>query len=287
MLAAIGGMAITVDIPLIRLADGNTGTILLLRSATTLVATLAIWFIWKRIRGHAPSLVPGWVGLAVAALYGIGSVAFITAVHHTSTANLVFILALTTMFATVLAWLFLGERPGLATLIAMAAMLVGLLIIVGDSIGSGSLFGDLLALCSSFVMASAITITRSSGRDMGFTALIAVALPLVVSIAMVKTQGYQVAVPWWIILNGAVIMPISFFCLALAPKYITGPEVAMFYLLETILAPVWVWMIFAEQPSRNVLIGGLIMIVALIGHAVWQIGRDRRRRQKTAGTLST
>ena len=46
-------------------------------------------------------------------------------------------------------------------------------------------------------------------------------------------------------------MPISFFCLATGPKYLSGPEVAMFYLLETVFAPVWVWLIFSEAPSRN------------------------------------
>ncbi|MBL8584472.1 MAG: DMT family transporter, partial [Rhizobiaceae bacterium] len=131
-------------------------------------------------------------------------------------------------------------------------------------------------------MASAITVTRASGRDMGFAALVAVVFPLLVSLSMVKTQGYSVAYPWWMILNGAIVMPVSFFCLAMAPKYISGPEVAMFYLLETILAPVWVWMIFAEQPTRNTLIGGGIMVVTLIAHAIWQIGQERKRTRETA-----
>ncbi len=287
LLAAIGGVAITVDIPLIRLADGNAGTVLLLRSATTLVASLAIWLAWRWWRGDAPALIPGKIGLLVAALYGLGSVFFVLAVHHTSTANLVFILALNTMFAAVFSWAFLGERPGLGTIAAMALMLVGLLIIVGDGVGSGNLFGDLLALGSALVMAAAITLTRSSGRDMGFAALVAVALPLLFSIVLVSSQGFAVSEPWWMILNGAIIMPISFFCLALAPKYISAPEVAMFYLLETIFAPVWVWFIFSEQPSTNVLIGGTIMVVTLIVHAIWQIREDRRRRVGAIAPQST
>ena len=84
--------------------------------------------------------------------------------------------------------------------------------------------------------------------------------------------------PWWIILDGFVIMPLSFFCLASGPRYLSAPEVAMFYLLETVLAPVWVWMIFAEVPSRRSMIGGTILIVSLIAHSVWQIHQGRRRR---------
>ena len=81
---------------------------------------------------------------------------------------------------------------------------------------------------------------------------------------------------WWIVFNGAVVMPISFFCLANGPKYLSGAEVAMFYLLETVLAPVWVWLIFAEVPSRNALIGGTILIVALIAHSLWQLADGRK-----------
>ena len=52
----------------------------------------------------------------------------------------------------------------------------------------------------------------------------------------------------------------------------------MFYLLETVLAPVWVWLIFSEAPSRNSLIGGTILIVALVAHSLWQLAEGRRRR---------
>ena len=131
-------------------------------------------------------------------------------------------------------------------------------------------------------IACAITISRASGKDMGFTALIGVVLPCAVAAFMVSKTGFQVDAPWWIIFNGAVIMPISFFCLANGPKYISGPEVAMFYLLETVLAPVWVWMIFAETPTRNSLIGGAILIVTLVAHSLWQLHEGRKRRATLA-----
>ncbi len=216
--------------------------------------------------------------LVVAALYGLASITFISAVYNTSTANLVFILAFNTMFAALLSWIFLKERPRPVTLAAMAAMLFGVLVIVLDGIGTGNFLGDMLAVTSAFLLACAITITRASGKDMGFTALVAVILPLIVAAAMVRKIGFQVEAPWWIIFNGAVIMPISFFCLATGPRYISAPEVAMFYLLETILAPVWVWMIFSETPTRNSMIGGVILIATLVIHSLWQLNEGRKRR---------
>jgi drug/metabolite transporter (DMT)-like permease len=227
---------------------------------------------------YTPARLHGPIVAVVALLYALSALTFIAAVYNTATANLVFILAFNTMFAALLSWLFLKERPGRATLIAMAAMLVGVLIIVRDGISSGHLFGDLMALSSAFCIALAIVITRASGKNMGFTPLVSVVLPFVVAAMMVGQNGYHVAVPWWIVLDGFVIMPLSFFCLASGPRYLSAPEVAMFYLLETVLAPVWVWMIFAEVPSSQSMIGGTILIVSLIAHSLWQLHQGRKRR---------
>ncbi|RIK88767.1 MAG: EamA/RhaT family transporter [Hyphomicrobiales bacterium] len=280
LLTAIGGMALTADIPLIKLSGGDVWSVLMLRSGTTLLAALCIWAVWRTLTPRAPALVPGKAGAAVAVFYALSSIAFITAVYNTSTANVVFILAFNTMFAALLSWVFLKERPGAATLAAMAAMILGVLVIVGDGIAAGNLFGDMMALAASFLIASAITISRASGRDMGFTPLVATLLPFMVALGFVAQQGgLQISAPWWIVFNGAVVMPLSFYCLATGPRYISAPEVAMFYLLETVLAPVWVWMIFSEAPSTRSLAGGAVLVAALVAHSLWQIAQGNRRRR--------
>lgn len=285
-LTAVGGLALTFDIPLVKLAAGSDWSVLMVRSGTTLIVAVLIWMVWRRMKGRAPELVPGMKGLVVAALYGLSSVTFVLAVYNTTTANLAFILAFNPMFAALLSWMFLRERPRPETFLAMTAMFVGILIIVGDSIGTGHLFGDFLALISALIIASAITLSRTSDRDMGFTALVGVTLPLVLAASMVAGDGYRVDAPWWIIFNGAVMMPVSFFCLAAGPRYISAPEVAMFYLLESVLAPVWVWLIFAETPSRNSLIGGTILVAALVAHSLWQLWRVRDLRRDTAPAVT-
>jgi drug/metabolite transporter (DMT)-like permease len=277
IITAVGGLVLSVDIPLIRLAEGEPWSILMLRTGTTFLAAIVIWMVWRLISRDAPKLIPGRKGLIVSALYGLGSIAFITAVYNTSTANLVFILAFNTMFSALLSWIFVKERPRPATLVTMAVMILGVLIIVGGSIGNGTVFGDLMALTSAFTIATAITISRSSKEDMGFTSLVGVVLPFFVAVVMVRQTGYRVDAPWWIIFNGAVVMPLSFFCLASGPRYISGGEVAMFYLLETVLAPVWVWAVFSEVPSRNSLFGGVILITALVAHSLWQLFSTRRQ----------
>lgn len=278
ILTAIGGVTLAFDIPLIKLAGGDVWSILLLRGSSTLVAALIAWLVWRAISRDVPPLIPGKAGLAVVACYGVTSICFMSAVFYTSTANLVFIVAFSTVFSTVLSWVFLREVPRLQTLLAMGVMILAIAIIVQDGLSSGGWFGDLLALGAAISIATAIVISRASGRDMGFTPLIAVIAPILVGGTMVASNGLNVEAPWWIIFDGLVVIPIAFFLLATGPKYISGPEVAMFYLLETVLAPIWVWYIFAEVPSNQSLFGGAILIVTLLIHAVWQLKQSRKRR---------
>lgn len=277
-LTAFGGLCLTFDIPLVKLASGDAWPILLVRSSMTLTAALLVWLVWRSFGRNAPTLVPGRTGIVVATLYGLSSIFFIIGVYNTSTANLVFILALNSMFAALLGWIFLKERPRRGTLLAMAAMLVGVLIIVSDSVGTGNLMGDAAAVLSTLFIATAITISRQSGKQMGFASLVGVALPLALSAVMVSQSGFRIDAPWWIIFNGAVVIPVAFYCLATGPRYLSGPEVAMFYLLETVLAPIWVWLIFSEEPSTASLIGGAILVTALVAHSIWHLGESRRAR---------
>lgn len=278
LLTAIGGLALTLDIPLIKLSQGDVWSILLLRGVSTLIAALVAWLAWRAVSRDVPPLIPGKAGLAVAACYGVTSLCFMSAVFYTSTANLVFCVAFSTVFSTILSWLFLREVPRPQTLAAITVMIVAIGLIVQDGLSSGGWFGDMLALFAALAIASAIVISRASGRDMGFTPLIAVVVPILIGGSVVASQGLNIQAPWWIILDGLIVIPIAFFLLATGPKYISGPEVAMFYLLETVLAPIWVWLIFNEVPSDQSLIGGAILIGALLCHSLWQLNQSRRRR---------
>lgn len=269
LLTAIGGLALSMDIPLVRLADGDMWSILGLRSITTFVVTLLILVALRIARGKWPVLVPGRPGIAAAFLYGLSSVTFVLAVFNTPTANVVFIVAFNPMFAALLSWIFLKERPSVATLLAMSAMILGVGLIVQDGISSGHMFGDLMALVSALILAAAITVGRASRRDMGFVPLLAAIFPAILGFGLILPDGLAISHPAWIIFNGAVMMPVAFWCLATGPRYLSAPEVGMFYLLETVLAPIWVWFIFAETPKPMTLAGGSILIAAIMAHSLW------------------
>jgi drug/metabolite transporter (DMT)-like permease len=111
---------------------------------------------------------------------------------------------------------------------------------------------------------------------MGLVPLFATILPAGVAGGFILSGSFHVAAPLWVLFDGAVMIPLAFWCLATGPRYLSGPEVGMFYLLETILAPVWVWMVFGEVPTPQALTGGSLLVLALVGYSVFQIWRGGR-----------
>jgi drug/metabolite transporter (DMT)-like permease len=81
----------------------------------------------------------------------------------------------------------------------------------------------------------------------------------------------------WLVLSGAVILPGAIALLSLGPRYITAPEVSMITLLEVILAPLLVWALLGEDPGPRSLIGGAVIVAAVLGHAVWRLRAARRQ----------
>ncbi|WP_064692514.1 DMT family transporter [Rhizobium aegyptiacum] len=277
LLTAIGGLALSIDIPLVRLGDGDIWSILGMRSAATVLATLVILGAMRLASGKWPVLVPGQPGLFAGLLYGFSSLTFVLAVFNTTTANVVFIVAFNPMFGALLSWIFLKERPSAATLIAMLFMISGVGLIVSEGLSSGHFFGDAMALLSALILAAAITIGRASRREMGFVPLLAAVLPAALGFAQVLPAGLSITHPGWILFNGAIVMPVAFWCLATGPRYLSAPEVGMFYLLETVLAPIWVWLIFAETPATMTLVGGSILVATIAAHSLWMARRKSIR----------
>jgi drug/metabolite transporter (DMT)-like permease len=273
ILTTVGGLALSFDVPLVRLGAGEMWSTIALRSTTTFVMAMILWLLVRGLRKGKATFMPGKAGLFAALCYGLSTMTFLAAIFHTATANVVFIVAFTPMFAALLGWLALKARPSSSTLLAMFVMIIGVGVIVSGGLASGHLLGDLLAALTALLLAAAITVGHATRVDMGFVPLVATILPALIGLSVVSSSGFSVDHPAWVVFDGAVMIPLAFWCLATGPKYLTGPEVGMFYLLETILAPIWVWMIFVEVPSARTLLGGMILITALIGYSLWQMRR--------------
>jgi drug/metabolite transporter (DMT)-like permease len=86
------------------------------------------------------------------------------------------------------------------------------------------------------------------------------------------TQGW-----FWVALNGLLVIPIATAFMALGPRLMPSADVSMFFLLETTLTPVWIWLIFGEIPGRGALVGGMIVITALLAHSYWRLSTSLRQ----------
>lgn len=275
LITFVGGLALSFDVPLVRLSGGSAWQVICARSLMTVATALLLWLGLRLFTRLRPVLVPGRWALIAGVFYGLSTIFFLAAIFLTSTANLVFIVAFNPMFAALASWIFLKEKPGMAQLVAMAAMVLGVGVIVRGSLESGHLLGDALSAAAALVLAGAITIGRATRQDMGFVPLVGAIIPAVVAGALLGPEGLSMPAPLWLALDGVILIPLAFFCLATGPRYLKAAEVGMFYLLETVLAPIWVWMIFDEAPTRQSLAGGLILILSLLAYLVRELRADR------------
>ena len=277
-LAFIGGVALSIDIPLSRMAGADPYVVMVARGFG-----LAI-MLWLYARLALPESARIWRLLTnrdfivVGTLSGANNVFFTLAVFNTTTANVVFILAFNAMLAAIISWPMTGERPSLATIGAIAATILGVWIIVFEGFGTTNTLGDIFALICAFLLAFSLTLTRRSGQDLSLAPAFGGLVSGLFALPTVLLLGSMPEMPIWLAIDALIFVPIAAVTLWLAPRYITAPQVALFYLLETVLAPLWVWMIFAEFPRTQVFIGGAIIIVALAAHTLWEIRNHRARK---------
>lgn len=286
LLTATGALFLTFDTPLLRLIDGNVWPVLFWRMVLLSIALLAWWFFMKLARRPMPLLVNGKTGLTVSLLYAAGNVTFILSVFNTNIANVVFILAMTPVIAAVFSFIIMREAIGAATLATLMVAMGGVGIIVWDGIGTGTLFGNLLAASSAVTLALAFTLTRKSGRDMSMAPILAGVITAAVALAAATGSATGLSIDpqkWlWMGLNGLVVMPVSYALMALGPRYISASEVALFLLLETVLAPIWVWLAVGEKATPATLAGGAVILTTLACHSVYKLRRSRNMHRPRA-----
>ena len=277
---AIGGLLFTLDLPLLRLSLADQWTMVFARGILLFLAISAVWFVARR-QGDGTPFIAGRAGLFVAFTSAVGNIAYINAIVYTSAANVVFIIALTPVIATAMSRIALGERVHSLTWAATIMAFAGVSIIAWDGILTAKPWGTLLALISAFCSACAFTVVRATGRKVATSLAIGslssafvaavffgVSLP-----SLLNAGGFGVPAWMWLALNGLVAIPLATVLLAKSPRYLPAADVSMFFLLETVLTPLWVWMIFREVPSPAVLAGGAIVISTLIAHSWWKLGK--------------
>lgn len=284
LLTACGGLLFTFDLPLLRLSMADQWTMVFVRGLL-LFATLSLGWVVARMMGDRAPFLAGAAGVAVAFTSTIGNISYIGAVVHAPAANVVFLIALTPVIAASLSHLILGEKVHAYTWGATILALCGAALITSQGIDSGHWVGDALAITSAFCSATILTIIRATGSKVATSlalgslasSLIALCFFNIMPSSLLGTGAFGLPSLLWLALNGLIVMPLATVLLARGPRLLPSADVSMFFMLETILTPIWTWMLFAEVPSPRVLLGGLLLIITLLAHSWWRLAVSLRR----------
>jgi drug/metabolite transporter (DMT)-like permease len=217
----------------------------------------------------------GWPGVLGAMMLTAASITFLQSMAHTTVANTLFILGAIPFFTAGLAWITLQERPSRATLGAMFVAFSGITIMLGEGFGSGSAYGNLMAVATAFCFSIyAVLIRRNRHIDMLPTLLVSTVLVIAVAgITEHDALGISKNDLLLCIFWGAIMSGFTSVCFIVASRHILAAEVTLFMLLEFALGPVWVWLFVNEIPSRWTLLGGALVIAAIIVRSLLELRR--------------
>jgi drug/metabolite transporter (DMT)-like permease len=206
----------------------------------------------------------GGAGIAVALCVAIASGSFIGALNHASVARVLFILAVAPVLAALLAWATLGEPISRRTALAMVVALCGVAVMLGAP-GEASLTGDGLAFVAALAFSVMIVITRWRHEVSMAPATCLSQAILVVAFLPFATPGEisgdDLA---WLAALGIGQIGLGFALLTIGARLIPAAQVGLITLLEVVLGPVWVWVALDERPGTLTLVGGTIVIAAIV-----------------------
>jgi len=220
----------------------------------------------------------GIPGLIVGLCFAIASTTFIVALQFTTVANIVLLQAGVPLLAALLGWVLFRETVSGATWAAIVAVVAGVAIMVSDSFsGDVSPIGDSLALLIAVAFATATVVTRrySHVRMTPATCLgtIIACLFAATQASTFSTTGADAA---RLFIFGAVNLGLGLALFATGARLVPSAVAALLGTLETVLGPVWVWLIHGEVPSTRTIIGGGVIFAALLLH----IGMEWRRQSR-------
>tara|TARA_Y100000817_G_scaffold265763_1_gene221718 strand:- start:112 stop:672 length:561 start_codon:yes stop_codon:yes gene_type:complete len=184
--------------------------------------------------------------------------------------------ALAPMLSAILGLIFLKENPERKTWIAIIITTLAAIYIFYDSIQIGNFLGDIFGLITALGLAVGAVIVRSA-KNRNLVPSAVVGKLFVAIIALFFVESFELSNKDLIIVPAMCILcvAIPFVLVTIAPRFITAAEVNLFFLLETILGPIWVWMVIKEQPTLETIQGGLIIILTIAIHSVLAIKKTQ------------
>ena len=202
-------------------------------------------------------------GIAIVVLLAVSSASFLVALNHAPVANVLFMQALAPIIAAALGTL-LGEPVSRRTWLAMGVALAGVAVMVGGPSGA-SWLGQGLSLLMAVSFAATLVITRHR-RDVSMAPATCLSQVLVFAAAvpfahLAAAGGKDLAL---LATLGICQIGLGFVFLTIGGRLIPAGEVALITLLEIVLGPIWVWAFLSEQPAAATLVGGAVVLLAVL-----------------------
>ena len=268
LLAFVAVMFITPDSLFIRLSSIDTWGLVFYRGIIPFFTVFFGMLLIYRLNFFKILMTSGIHGIIYVITFSITNITFVVSIQNTNVANTLVMIATAPMLSAILGSIFLKEPPDKKTLISIIITFLSVIYIFFDSLKLGNFYGDILGFITAIGLAvGAVTIRSAKSKNLVPAAV--VGKLLVATFALLFVENFalinqdMIIVPLMCILCVAI----PFVLVTIAPRFIPAAEVNLFFLLETIIGPIWVWLIIKEQPSVETLFGGVVIIITLAIHS--------------------
>ena len=268
LLAFIAVMFITPDSLFIRLANVETWGLVFYRGIIPFFTVFIGMLIIYKLNFFRLLISSGYHGLIYVGTFSVTNITFVVSIQNTNVANTLVMIATAPMLSAILSAIFLKELPDKKTWISIIVTFIAIIYIFSDSLKLGNFYGDILGFITAIGLAiGAVTIRSAKSKNLVPAAVVGKLFVAIFALFFIENFVLEnkdiIIVPLMCILCVAI----PFVLVTIAPRFIPAAEVNLFFLLETIIGPIWVWLIIKEQPSIETLQGGIVIITTIAIHS--------------------
>ena len=268
LLAFVAVMFITPDSLFIRLSNVDTWGLVFYRGIIPFFTVFFVMLLIYKLNFFKMLFSSGYHGLIYVSTFSITNITFVVSIQNTNVANTLLMIATAPMLSAILGAIFLKEPPDKKTLISIIITFLAIVYIFFDSIKLGNFYGDILGFVTAIGLAvGAVTIRSAKSKNLVPAAVVGKLFVATFALFFIESFVLEnmdlIIVPLMCILCVAI----PFVLVTIAPRFIPAAEVNLFFLLETIIGPIWVWLIINEQPSVETLQGGMVIITTISVHS--------------------
>ena len=269
LISLLGVFLLSPDGLIIRLLGLDNSTLLFYRGAFTAIAISVLLLLYYRRRFLSVLLGIGWVGVLNGFMFAATNITFVNSIQLTSVANTILILSSAPVFAALLSLIILKENQKPLTWLIIAISFIAIFIIGYGTYGSGGFLGDVIALGCAVSTGFSAVLARLK-KDTDLVPSIIVGSIITALYALASSPISTVDSTQLILLSAQcfLFIPLAYALITIAPRFTSSAEVQLVFLLESILGPLWVWIVINETPSFNTIIGGSILLASVFWFAI-------------------